>query len=218
MKSPRRTKSRTIAPESGNALLPEFALFVGKTGSGKSYAMWEKYLEWQAADPKQTLVWSPKERHDDYAGRLHCKAYTIPVEFVRAVIAGKHAVFVPTGARDENENVFDLFFCRLAMKLAVDKKQPTCLLVDEIHTVTRPNGGTQWWEELVRMGRGDGIRFLASSQRPVDVDKNFFNALSYAHVGALAYEEDAKTSAKLVRCTTAEILVLTGFDAKTRSM
>jgi len=211
-------KPRRKPAAKGNQLLPEFALFVGKTGSGKSYAMWNKYQEWNARDPKQTLVWSPKERHDNYAMRLRCKAHTVPAEFVRDVIAGKHAVFVPSGSRTENEKIFDLFYCRLAMKLAIEQKRPTCLLVDEIHTVTRPNGGTQWWDELVRMGRGDGIRFLASTPRPIDVDKGFFGALSYAHVASLQYEEDAKTCAKLVLCSMAEVMALTGYEAKTRSM
>jgi hypothetical protein len=208
MAKPRRKKP----VEKGNHLLPEFGGFFGKTGSGKSHAMWKKYLEWQALDKRQTLVWSPKEPQDDYAKLLHCKAYNNMHELVKAARQGRDVVFVPSLNREVDEPLFNLFN-RLAWALT-----PCCMMVDELHTITRATGGVPAWHYNTTMGRGAGLRVLASSQRPAHVDKDFFGAISYAWCGAQQFEDDAKTTARLVLCTPLEILSLTGHDAKTRSM
>jgi hypothetical protein len=207
---PRRSAAK------GNHLAAEFAGFFGKTGSGKSHAMWLKHEEWQRLDHRQVLCWSPKERHDNYAKRLRCKAYA---DFKQAVIAarsGANVVYVPTLNRAIEEPKFDIFN-RLALRLA--QLNPRCvMLVEELHTITKPTGGVPSWHVTTTMGRADGLRVLASSQRPAHVDKDFYGALSYAHCGALLFEEDARTASKLVLCTPQEILSLQGFDSRTRSM
>ena len=199
-------------PPKGNHLAAEFACFFGKTGSGKSHAMWLKHVELQAVDRRQVLCWSPKERHDNYAKRLRCKAYGSIVEVVRAAKQGRDVVYIPTLDREREEPVFDLFN-RLAFAIS-----PCEMIVEELHTITRPTGGVPSWHTTTTMGRGDGLRVLASSQRPAHVDKDFYGALSYAHVGALLFEEDAKTASKLVLVRPDEILRLEGYSAITRTM
>lgn len=209
MKSQPRKKSK---PAQGNHLAAQFGGFFGKTGSGKSHSMWEKHLEWQAADQLQTLVWSPKEIHDKYAKKLRCKAYSDMHQLVRAARQGRDVVFVPSLNREVDEPLFNLFN-RLAWALT-----PCCLMVDELHTITRATGGVPAWHYNTTMGRGQGLRILASSQRPAHVDKDFYGAISYAWCGAQNFEDDAKSAARLVLHTHQEILALTEHDAFTRSM
>lgn len=208
-KPPHKPPSRA---KKGNLRAAEFAAFFGKTGSGKSYAMLKYHEEMQRKDRRQVIAWSPKERHDNYARVLRCKAYASMPDFVRAVRTGADAVFIPTLDRAAAEPLFDLF-CRLAFAIA-----PVAVLIEELHTVTRPTGGVPMWHQVTTMGRGDGIRVLAASQRPAHVDKDFFGALSYVHCGAMLYEEDAKTAANLVLCHRSEIMALSGYQSKTRTM
>lgn len=199
-------------PKTGNQLEAEFGGFFGKQGSGKSHAMWLKHLEWQKKRRLQVLCWSPKEAHDNYAVRLKCKAYTDMAELVRAARHGRNVVYIPSCDRDRDWPEFDLFN-RLAHALA-----PCELLVDELSFVTSAQGGTKAWSLTCRIKRADGVRVLASTQRPAHVDKEFYGGLTYAHVGALNYPEDAKTAATLVRAKPDDVFALTGYQALTRTM
>ncbi len=200
--------------EKGNHLLAQFGGFFGSTGSGKSHALLEKYREWRAVDQLQTLVWSPKELHDQYARHLRCQAYTNIHLFVKAARQGRDVVFVPSLNREVYEPRFDLFN-RLAWELT-----PCFMIVDELHTITRATGGVPAWHYNTTMGRAQGVRILAGSQRLVLVDKDFYGAISSAWCGAQNFEDDAKASAKLVLSTHQEIMALSvsRHEAKTRSM
>lgn len=187
---------------------PQFGGFFGRSGSGKSHALWLKYQEWHAAWPRQTLVFSPKEFDaqgkplDNYHGKIKCKWFRDIHQFVKEARTGRHAVFVPSLDRKTDERDFDLFY-RLAMALS-----PVITIPEELHTVTRPSGGPPAWRIANTIGRGCGLAILGSSQRPAHVDKDFFGGLSYAWCGAQNYEEDAKETAKLVLVTPADILQL----------
>jgi len=207
MQKPPRQKKPT---KTGNHLAPEFAGFFGKTGSGKSTALWEKFTEWRGT--KQVLVWSPKELQDDYAKRLRCKAYRDMHTLVKAARAGKNVVFASSLNRADDEQKFDLFN-RLALNLA-----PCIVIVDELHTVTKPTGGVPGWRNNTLIGRASGLSVLAASPRPAHVDKDFFGALSYVWVGCQLYPEDAKAVSGLVLKKPEEIMHLSGHNAFTRSM
>lgn len=202
----------------GNQRKPQFAGFFGKTGSGKSHALWEKFLEWQADEKRQALVWSPKEfdAHghplDDYAGRLNCRACRNIQDFVKEASKGKDVVFVPSMNRKHDEEDFGIFN-RLAMALT-----PCRIIVDELHTVTRATGGVPAWHISTTTGRASGLSVLGSSQRPAHVDKDFFNALTYAWCGAQNFEEDAKVTARLVLAKASDILLLSGHNHLSREM
>lgn len=202
----------TKPPKQGNQLAADFAAFFGKTGSGKSYALLKKYREWQRKKKRQVIAWSPKEPLDNYASALKCQAYTEMAQFVKAVRAGRNAVFTPPLDRVAAEPAFDLF-CRLAFAVA-----PLIVIVEEMHTITRPTGGVPYWHKITQMGRGYGVAVLGASQRPAHVDKDFFGALSYAHCGTLLYVEDAKTAAGLLLCHHSEIMALSGYQYKSRTM
>jgi hypothetical protein len=131
-------------------------------------------------------------------------------EVLRAVkAAGKgpfHIVFWPRLNRKVDEAHFNAV-CKIAM-LA----RNTCVIADEIHTVTKPSWAPDGWSELVMMGRGYGVEIFGLSQRPASMDKDFLGNCSEVWTGRLAYAEDAKAVAKTLRTTPDEILNLTGFS------
>lgn len=202
-------------PTSGNHNKPEIFGFFGSTGSGKTHALREQF---ESMDKRQTLVWSPKEVDkdgnalDDYAGWLKCARYTNIAEVVIAVRNGLDVVYVPRLDRDRDTEEFDLF-CELAMS-----RTPCTFIPEELHTVTKPNGGTPNWKIANLMGRASGLRIMASSQRPASIDKDFFSGISHAWCGRQNFEDDAKTTAKLVLAKPEQILQLKEREALTRVM
>lgn len=212
---PRARKASAKKLTKGNHLKPEVFGFFGSPGSGKSHALWECHL---SLPKRQTLAWSPKELDskgdplDDYAGRLKCKRFTDFQMFVREARTGRDAVFVPTRIRELDEAMFRIF-CKLCLRLA-----PIEMIVEEVQTVTKSNGGCTEWSDATLIGRGEGLRILVSSQRPANVDKDFFTAISVAWCGRQNFIEDAKTTANLVLRKYTEIMALPEHTGLTRSM
>jgi hypothetical protein len=199
----------------GNHLKPEVFGFFGSPGSGKSHALWQTHLSLKKL---QTLAWSPKELDskgnplDDYAGRLKCKRFTNFQEFVRESRSGRDAVFIPTRNRETDKAMFKIF-CRLCLALA-----PVEMIVEEVQTVTDSSGGCVEWSDATLIGRGEGLRILVSSQRPANVDKDFYTAISGAWCGRQNFIEDAKTTANLVLRKYQEIMALPEHTGLTRTM
>lgn len=211
-KNPTKQPSK---PTSGNHNEAEIFGFFGSTGSGKTHAL---RTQLESMDKRQTLVWSPKELDkdglplDDYAGWLKCARYTNLPELRIAMRNGLDVVYIPRLDRDRDTEEFD-FFCELAMD-----RTPCTFIVEEAHTVTKPNGGTPNWKIANLMGRASGLRILVSSQRPAGIDKEFYSGISHAWCGRQNFEDDAKTTAKLVLAKPEQILQLKQREALTRVM
>lgn len=186
-----------------NAEEAKFHGVFGATGTGKSLYV-RSLLKKKR---KRILVWSPKERKDNYAGMLGA----VPVTSWRELspILGKagHAgpfcvVFVPSLDRKRDEAQFDVV-CRALLELE------NCTLVpEELHTVTQATWAPQGWKNVALMGRASGLEVIGTSQRPAQVDKSFFSSLSVCHTGRLIFKEDAKTIAASVLVPPEELMAL----------
>jgi ABC-type cobalamin/Fe3+-siderophores transport system ATPase subunit len=192
----------------GNSNAAKVVAIMGATGCGKTTYL-RKCLA--ARKRKRTIVWSPKEPIDGYAELYQGSVVVRSVGDVLAAAkaAGKgefHLVFFPRLNRKVDEAQFGAV-CKIAMAA-----RNVTMIVDELHTVTRPNAAPDGWSELVMMGRGYGAEVFGLSQRPASMDKDFLGNCSEVWTGRLAYEDDAKTVAKTLRVSPAEILNLTGYS------
>lgn len=179
---------------------------MGATGCGKSY-----FLRKTMARParKRTLIWSPKERIDNYAGMYPgSKVCTTAAHVLAALKAAKsgpvHLVFKPTLDRKKDSALFGAV-CKMAMAAG-----NITVVAEEVHTVTMPSWAPDGWSELIMMGRGYGVEVFALSQRPASIDKDFFSNMSMLHVGRMNFDDDVKTCAKALRVPVSDVQNLSG--------
>lgn len=192
--------------KSGNARAPEIVAVLGGTGSGKTT---EIIRTLHMRRRNRSLIWSPKEAEDDYAalygGQVVRTAAACVDALARAGRGPVHLVFVPTLNRAADEKMFSVV-CRAALAA-----RDLVVVVDELHTVTRPALAPDGWAKLVMMGRAAGCSVIGGSQRPASIDKNFLGNCSRIHVRRLGYPEDAKTCAKALGVRPEEVQALAGF-------
>lgn len=193
---------------SGNANAARVVAIMGSTGSGKTTA-----LRAMLAKPKRkrTIVWSPKEAMDNYAalfpGSQVVTTATQALHAARAAGAGPlHLVFKPRLNRKVDEGQFDAV-CRIALAA-----RNVCMIVDELHTVTKPSWAPDGWSQLVMMGRAYGCEVFGLSQRPASMDKDFLSNCTTIRTGRLAYADDAKAVGRSLNVDPGEVLALTGFQ------
>lgn len=192
----------------GNSNAAKVYAIMGATGCGKT-----THLRKLIGRPKRkrTLIWSPKEVIDRYAdlypGTVTCTTAGQVLEALKAAGKGPvHIVFAPPADRKRAEQLFG-HVCRLA-RVA----RNMTVIVDEMHTVTRPSWAPDGWSELIMMGRGYGAEVFGLSQRPASVDKDFFSNVSAIHCRRMAFDDDAKVMAKALRVPVADVLNLTGYQ------
>lgn len=190
----------------GNSHGAKVIAIMGSTGCGKSHFLRSMLAKRKR---KRTMIWSPKEAIDNYAGLypgsvvVNTAAETL--EVVKKAGKGEfHLVFKPRLNRAADAAQFGAF-CKIAM-LARD----VTVIAEELHTMTKPSWAPDGWSELIMMGRGYGAEVFGLSQRPASVDKDFFGNLSMIHIGRMAYEDDAKVVAKALGVKPADVLGLTG--------
>lgn len=193
---------------SGNSNTAKVIAIMGSTGSGKSF-----FLRRLLAKRKRrrTLIWSPKEAIDNYAalytGSLVVSSAVEVLDALRKAGKGEvHIVFKPRLIRRVDEAQFGAV-CKLAMAA-----RDMTVIVEEMHTVTRPSWAPDGWSELIMMGRGYGAEVFGLSQRPASVDKDFFGNLSMIHVGRMAYDDDAKVVARALAVKPQDVMALTGYQ------
>jgi hypothetical protein len=192
----------------GNHLKPEIHAVMGSAGGGKTTHVRKLVMKRKR---RRTIIWSPKEPVDNYAawypGTVSCTTAAQVLEHVKA--AGPkgefHIVFVPSLIRKRDEAQFN------AVCLIAFHARNLTFLVDELHTVTRPQHACDGWSKLVMMGRGYGIEVWGMSQRPANMDKNFLGNASTIHTRRLSEPEDAKTLARSLGVKADDVSALSGF-------
>lgn len=194
----------------GNTRAAHFVAIIGATGCGKSTELKRRL----ALKPRpRVLVWSPKEPLDNYCGffpgaRLVRSATEVLDVVGKAGKRGKFAlVFHPTLNRTKDEAAFSLF-CKIALAAG-----NLTMVVEELHSVTKPSSAPDGWAKLNFMGRGYGVEVFGLSQRPASVDKAFMGSLSACHCGRLPYPEDQKTMARTMGVSLADVGSLIGYQA-----
>lgn len=192
----------------GNTNTAKVTAILGATGCGKTTT-----LRALLAKPKRrrTIIWSPKEPIDNYAalyaGSVVVNSASEVLRLVKAAGRGEfHIVFRPRLNREVDQAQFGAV-CKIAMAA-----RDVTVVVDELHTVTRPSWAPDGWSELIMMGRGYGCEVFGLSQRPASVDKDFFSNASMIHTGRLAFDEDAKAVSKALTVPWQDVMGLTGFQ------
>lgn len=192
----------------GNGNEAKIYAFIGSSGCGKTTRA-RKLLT--RPKRRRTMIWSPKEAIDNYAsyyaGSVICTSATEVLDVCKKAGAkGEfHIVFKPTLQRSPDENLFHVF-CKIGLAAG-----NVTVIVDELHTVTKPNRAPDGWRQLVMMGRGYGVEIFGMSQRPASMDKDFLGNASIINVGRLSYPEDAKTVARSLGVKNEEVAALNGF-------
>lgn len=192
----------------GNSNAARVVAIMGSTGSGKTTTLRSMLVK---PKRKRTIIWSPKEAMDRYAdlypGSVVVDTATGVLAQAKAAGNGPmHVVFRPRLNRKVDEAQFDMV-CRIAMAA-----RNVTVVVDELHTVTRPSWAPDGWSQLVMMGRAYGCEVFGLSQRPASMDKDFLGNCSMVHTGRLALAEDARAVAKALTVPWTEIMALTGFQ------
>lgn len=190
------------------------AAILGSTESGKS-----TYVKQTLARriPPRLLVWDHKHEYRpggdgcDHLGKLLPRIRSIERlgELAAALEAagprGKFAIaFCPSGIPEVRVDQFNAI-CAMAL-LAGD----LLLVVEELKFVTRPTFAPPWWAELTGTGRDQGVRVIATSQRPAAIDKDFLGNCTLIHTGRLSFSDDVDVVAKNMRLDKAGKAELAG--------
>lgn len=161
---------------------------IGASGTGKSSFIKGELLK---KLPARLLIWSPLEETDQYAGFAQAKVCRTVSDLVESLKAGQHRlVFWPTSnIKVEFDRV-----CRVAWSIP-----GVTFLVEELSNVTLPGWAPPAWKKISTAGRHHGMTVIGTSQRPSQVDKDFFGNCTQIRCYRLVYEGDAKTMASVMR-------------------
>lgn len=145
----------------------------GSTGSGKSLYVRQNLLK---KSDRRLAVWDYKREYADIGDLV--------TDSIGAAVRGMGAktfrvVFRPAYDDKIRAKQFDLF-CKAAWH-AKDCK----VLVEELAFVTTPQRSPPGWKQLTCTGRSEGITIIACSQRPAQVDKDYFDNCTELHTGSL---------------------------------
>lgn len=161
-----------------NAFNADILLCVASTGGHKSSFIKQKELR---KHHKRVLVWDAK---DEYEAQGFTRV-TRKAELVQAIKrkTGRIAFSAPPEQFS--------FFCRCAWAWG------DCLVIaEELADVVTPAKAPQAWGELLRKGRGFGIRIIATTQRPQEIDKTTIGNATRVFCGVLAFRPDRLYMAK----------------------
>jgi len=169
---------------------------IGASGTGKG-AYCKERLE---RSHPLTLIWSPLEATDNYAGHLGGRAFTSLAALWDASQVPGVLVYVPN--KSELERQFELF-C-----LMVWERPEARVLVEEVGRVTTASYAPAAWRDLSTAGRHRGIELIATAQRPAQIDKDFVGNCTEVRCFRVNYESDAKAMAQVLRVPFGDIMQL----------
>ncbi|WP_246794593.1 hypothetical protein [Burkholderia perseverans] len=177
---------------------------VGASGMGKGIYVKGELRKLPRSRP--VLVWSPLEVTDDYAAVIGGKVVDSIAALVKRIKAGdKRLVLVPGGSPADVKVAFDRF-CRIAWEL-----EGWCIVVEELSRVTSPSWAPPAWKNLSTAGRHRGLKIFGTSQRPAQVDKDFFGNCTEIRCYAVGYKADAVAMADTMFLDYREVLALPKF-------
>lgn len=163
------------------------ALFVGRTGSGKTTAAREYISAWSPHD--LVMVWDMKGEYGQTSTGNHrpgwVNAHT-NAELFNAVTNLRGRVAFIAAAPGQ----FD-YFCRVAHAAASGAAR-VCVVVEELADVTSPAKAPDSWGIIVRRGRARGMTVVAVTQRPQESDKTILGNRTHLWCGALPSDRDAE--------------------------
>jgi hypothetical protein len=166
-----------------NALDARIYGVMGSTGSGKS--LWVKSVLLKQEKPKRLAVWDYKR---EYSAPIVDYATDNLQDAIRAMTKPAFKVaFRPSFDDATRKKQFDLF-CR-----AVWHVKHMLFIAEELSLVTKAQWAPAGWKQLTCTGRSEGVTIVGLSQRPAQVDKDFFDNCTELHCGFLAGERSRAT-------------------------
>ena len=170
-------------------------LVTGGTGSGKT--TWVRKCK-TLSGAKIQLLWDPDRSH--YAVHLASKP-----QFLRGVRDGIRSgkpvrLALSVDATEDNFQ----WFCNVVWA-ACCASRPMVVVVEELAEVTQPGKAKGAWQTLLNRGRKYGVRIVAISQRPQEIDKTTLTQCSTKVTGALDRHVDRQVMARELSTTPEKI-------------
>lgn len=186
-----------------NSNRPDIRAYIGATGSGKGVSIREHL---QREKPSRLLVWDPLGEYGQFVTATHGKLADTIKGMNRATF---RLAYWPGNDPAKFKDRFAAF-CEAAFSAG------NCtVLVEELADVTSPSWAPGWWRYCTTKGRHRGLRLIAASQRPAQVDKDFLGGCTYIRCFTLRYKPDRAAMASSMDVSLAEIAALTTVeDAK----
>jgi hypothetical protein len=169
---------------------------IGATGSGKSLYIKTQLLK---KSDRRLIVWDYMREY----GPLVEQSTGNLADVVRA-LKGKtfRLAFQPSFDAATRAKQFDLI-CKAAYAAG-----HCVFLVEELAFVTKPSHAPAGWQMVSCTGRHKGMRIIGASQRPAQIDKDFFSNCTEIHTGFLNYENDKKVMAGVLGVQVSDIEAL----------
>jgi hypothetical protein len=171
---------------------PLIVAALGARGTGKSLWLREQLAR---SRPPRLVVWDLMQEHEG-------QAFDKLGDLVRAM-QGKSWRLAFHPSRDDARRAaqFELFCA------AVLHAGRCTVVVEELAFVTTAHKAPKSWRECCLLGRHEKHRLTiyGTSQRPAQVDKEFFGNLDLVHVGRLANRPDAQKAAELLAVRPEEV-------------
>lgn len=158
---------------------------IGASGSGKSAFVKTALLK-PASARHRLIVWDYMREY----GALASPVGNIPA-LVEAVRGKRFSVaFQPAFDSKLRARQFE-HFCRVGYALG------NCtMVVEELAFVTMPSFAPPAWSMVTCTGRHKGLTVIGCSQRPAQIDKNFFGNCSTVHCGRLNDANDVRVMSR----------------------
>jgi DNA helicase HerA-like ATPase len=158
-----------------NSLQASHTLVTGGTGSGKT--SWVR--KFMLPKEKRIIVWDGKDEFEP----LGFERITRPADLARRIATGKKTGKIAFAAPLDQFS----FWARAAWAWG-----HALVIAEELADVTNPAKAPQAWGELIRKGRGHGLRTVTTTQRPAEIDKTTVGNATQAMTGFLAFDADRK--------------------------
>ncbi len=182
---------------------------MGATGGGKGNTV---KIFYQRIKPKRSIIWDGLHDFNE-----HGQTVTTLGELYQAVKIKngyrKHfnIVFKPS-LKYRNEKVFNLV-CKLVYAVG-----DLLFIADELKHVTRAIQSPEWWSEINTSGRHRGLSVIGTSQRPAQIDKDFFSAATHIRAFRMNFDSDVKVLADALHVKKDEVSGLPEYNHIERDM
>jgi len=192
----------------------EAGLFAGQSRYGKTTALIEHLQHHAPGGGRRIVVWSPKEKIDNYEGKLDAGHRTTTH---RGLIATLKRVGTDDGVivhvpRSMSEFGFWARCAYWWAKLGHGKGLQTCIVGEEIADVTSPAKAPEGWGALIRQGLGYGANVYGVSQRPAESDKTLLGNATFVHCHYLRRSGDRKYMAEEMDTTQEALRRLSKYE------
>ncbi len=188
-----------------NSNRPDIRAYIGATGSGKGVSV-RAHLK--AERPTRMLVWDPLGEYGDFVTATVGDLAKLGQAAQRATF---RVAYWPGNDPKEYAERFAMF-CRIAFAAG-----DLLMLVEELADVTSPSFAPQPWRRCTTQGRHRGLRIVAASQRPAQVDKQFLGGCTYIRCFTLRYPADRTAMAQCMDVPQPQVAALVTIEDERRT-